>query len=85
MVRVVEARAQEVVHPGVGDEEALLAALLAVHDAREEDARGPRDKAAHLAQDLGPRGLKNGRTASTSSFGVGVSSSLYWMPSPRRC
>src|SRR3712207_3160525 len=52
VVGVVEARAQEVVHPRVGDDEVLLPALLAVDDAGQEGAGAPGDVASHLAEDL---------------------------------
>ena len=58
MVGVVEAGTQEVVHPGVGDDKVLLAALLAVDDAGQEDPGGAGYIAAHLAQDLRPRRLE---------------------------
>src|SRR4028118_1342656 len=63
VVGVVEARAQEVVHAGVGDYKVLLAARLAVDNARKEDAGGTGDEAAPPAQERAGRareGLEGG-------------------------
>jgi len=52
VVALVERRADQVVHPGVDDHELLLATLLAIQNARQQDARVAGDVAAGLKGDL---------------------------------
>ena len=65
VVRVVERRADEIVHPGIDDDEGLGLAALHVEHARDQDAGIADDEAARLedqpAAEPARRALDHGR------------------------
>ena len=60
MVGLVEGRAEQVVHGGVGDDEVLGAVLLGVEDAGEQGAGLGDEEAAGLEEQVGVEAVEDG-------------------------
>src|SRR5918998_1713957 len=71
VVGVVEARAEQIVHAGVGDDEVLTAAPLPVDHTGQQYPGVAGYVAAHLAEDLRARGFQGRPNGVDEIFGTG--------------